>query len=174
MPRLVIAALLSTLASASALALELPAHRPGLWELKLKMGNAANSALALQSCMDARSNTLLAALASGWAEDACAKPEMRRENERLVIESHCNVGGANLASHAEITGDFDRAYTLRVTTRPPQGAAASAGAHHLTADARWLGECPAGHKPGDIILPGGITMNVRNIKGILGLLAPRQ
>jgi hypothetical protein len=31
---------------------------------------------------------------------------------------------------------------------------------HMTQDAKWMGACPAGMKPGDMQMPGGFTINV--------------
>jgi hypothetical protein len=30
-------------------------------------------------------------------------------------------------------------------------------------EARWIGPCQQGQRPGDIILPGGIKLNVRSL-----------
>jgi hypothetical protein len=38
----------------------------------------------------------------------------------------------------------------------------------LTQEATWMGECPAGMAPGDMIMPGGRKMNVNTLKSMMG------
>jgi len=45
------------------------------------------------------------------------------------------------------------------------GAAALAGDNQVTIDARYLGACERGQKPGDIIM-GGIKLNIQNMPDI--------
>jgi hypothetical protein len=65
-----------------------------------------------------------------------------------------------------INGDFDSAYTVTLTAPSAAGGlstgSASADQPLMTMEAKWLGPCPQGQRPGDIILPGGIRMNVRS------------
>jgi hypothetical protein len=167
------AAALTTLIGPAS-ALDLPAHKPGLWEMKLMLGGAGAHSVTLQRCTDAATDTLITALASGWADESCAKHDMSRNGDTLVIDSTCKIGPTTASAHAEITGSFDSAYSLTVSTRQEGqgvGAAAVAG-RRIAVDAKWLGPCPAGQKPGDIVLPGGLTMNVRNFKALLGLTPP--
>jgi hypothetical protein len=54
-------------------------------------------------------------------------------------------------------GDFDSSYTMTVSG---DGAA---GGQSLTMEAKWIGPCREGQKPGDIMMPGGIKLNVRSL-----------
>jgi hypothetical protein len=172
-PMLRPAAVLSALVAlaAPACAVELPPHKPGLWQMTVLLGAKDAPAVTVKRCTDAETDTLLAGLARGWAHDACARQDVKRDGDRLVIDSTCTVGPATTTTHAEITGSFDDAYTLKVATRREsrQGAAGRSAERTITMDAKWLGPCEAGQKPGDIVLPGGVTMNVRNFGAVLGL-----
>jgi hypothetical protein len=48
----------------------------------------------------------------------------------------------------------------------------------ITTTAKWLGPCAAGQRPGDMIMPGGRTMNILDLqKGMPGVpppMAPHQ
>jgi hypothetical protein len=39
------------------------------------------------------------------------------------------------------------------------------GSHKMVLDAVWQGPCPAGFKPGDMELPGGMKINVLEMAG---------
>ena len=43
----------------------------------------------------------------------------------------------------------------------------------MTIEAKWLGACKSDQKPGDIIMPGGMKMNVKDMEKLKGLL-PKQ
>ena len=40
-------------------------------------------------------------------------------------------------------------------------------------DATWLGACKADQKAGDIVMPGGMKMNIKDLQAIKGML-PKQ
>jgi hypothetical protein len=62
-----------------------------------------------------------------------------------------------------ITGSFDTDYTMVITS---QGEAVSAP-RTTTMSAKWLGPCAADQKPGDVIMPNGMKMNLLDMqKGI--------
>jgi hypothetical protein len=59
--------------------------------------------------------------------------------------------------HSAITGSFDSAYTMTVTS---QGDALPGGNMSMTMAAKWLGPCTADQKPGDMIIGNGLKMNM--------------
>jgi hypothetical protein len=59
--------------------------------------------------------------------------------------------------HSAITGSFDTAYTMTVTS---QGDSLPGGKMIMTVAAKWLGPCRADQKPGDMIMGNGIKMNI--------------
>ncbi|HEY2254186.1 MAG TPA: hypothetical protein VGI11_00995, partial [Variovorax sp.] len=72
-------------------------------------------------------------------------------------------------THSVITGDFNTAYHMesRSTYSPPM-MGRSEGA--IAMDAKWLGPCQAGQKPGDMMMPNGMKMNVFE----MGAPAPKK
>src|SRR5712671_1250684 len=60
-------------------------------------------------------------------------------------------------SHAVITGSFDSAYTMTVTS---ESDALPGGKMTMTIAAKWLGPCTADQKPGDMIMGNGFKMNI--------------
>ena len=45
----------------------------------------------------------------------------------------------------------------------PSGTAESATEAPMTLEAKWIGPCREGQRPGDIIMPGGIKLNIRSL-----------
>ena len=83
----------------------------------------------------------------------------------------CTFGGAVSTSHAVITGSFDSAYTIDVATKREGASQAGQRAHgesHRNIEAKWLSACPAGQKPGDVIMSNGMSMNVLDMQNMRG------
>ncbi len=78
--------------------------------------------------------------------------------------------GATVTSHADITGDFNAAYTVKVTSHSQGGAAGGPRDSTMTLQAKWLGACKADQKAGDVVMPGGFKMNVKDMEKLKGLM----
>jgi hypothetical protein len=87
-----------------------------------------------------------------------------KSGDTTTIDSVCSVAGRNATSHAVVTGSFDSAYTMTVASKSDVGPGIN-----MTIAAKWLGPCQADQKPGDLILPGGIKMNLRDMANRIGV-----
>ena len=72
-------------------------------------------------------------------------------------------------SAGEIVGDFNSAYTMKVSTKS-SGKIPDAV---TTMEAKWMGACKADQKPGDIVMPGGMKMNIKDMQAMKGA-RPKQ
>ena len=86
----------------------------------------------------------------------------------------CTVSGATMTSHSEIVGDFDSAYT--VTTEAKMDKSPEQLRDTTTkVEAKWLGDCKPGQKPGDIVMPGGgFKLNVQDAEKLKSLLPSKK
>ena len=73
-----------------------------------------------------------------------------------------------ITSRSEITGDFNSAYTVKVTSHSQGGPAAVPRDSTTSIEAKWLGACKPDQKPGDIMMPGGIKMNIKDMEKLKG------
>jgi len=116
---------------------------------------------------------------SGPGQEACAKRDVQNTGGTITVDSVCKFGEATTTSHAVVSGDFNSAYTIEVTStreggRPLPGVAAGA-ATHMKMAATWIGLCTAGQRPGDMIMSNGMTMNLLDLqKGIPPRVMPRR
>jgi hypothetical protein len=132
----------------SAAAFDPPKRKSGLWEVK--MMNEKMPLQVLHQCIDQKTDSLTKEQMRGM-EKSCSKNEMRREGASIVSESVCKLDGTTVTSRGVLTGNFDSAYRMEVrsTYQPPlQGTKESL----VRMEAKWLGPCKAGQKPGDITL----------------------
>jgi uncharacterized protein DUF3617 len=161
--------LLALLATSHACADELPIRKAGLWEMKL-VGNGSSSETTIQQCTDEASDKQLITTFSPMSKDICSKKDIQKTATGYVSDSACGAAGVSITSHAEITGDFNSAYTIKSKSHTQGGPAAIQGDHETMVEAKWVGACKPDQKPGDVIMPGGLKMNVHDLDKLKSLL----
>jgi len=146
------------IAPAAARADEVPARRAGLWEVKTSVGDNPRS-LTVQQCIDAATDPMLQSSAGPFSAQLCQAREVRTSEGATTIDSHCTVGGKAGTAHAVVSGSFDSAYTMTVTSEggglPPA---------KMTIEGKWLGACAAGQEPGDVMMPNGAKLNIPELQ----------
>ena len=152
-------------------ALDMPARKPGLWELKMAFESSKIPERVMQQCIDAATDKLMNTNFGGAAQENCSKRDVQNVGGVITVDSVCTFGPATTTSHAVITGQFDSAYTVDVTSSR-QGAPASgmpaSGSTHMKIEAKWLGPCAAGQKPGDVMMGAGMKMNILEMQKLRG------
>lgn len=141
-----------------AFALDYPARKPGLWEIQTGDGGKGPGH-TMQQCIDAASDKSLREMGQGMGKEMCSKQELRLDGGKLVMDSVCKVGNTTATSHAVMSGDFNSAYRMesKSSYNPPLMGRAEGTS---VIEARWVGPCRADQKPGDMVMPNGMKMNV--------------
>jgi hypothetical protein len=160
--RLIGATVLVVVAGAMpALAAELPTRKAGLWEVKMNFETRGTASPAIQQCIDASTDQMMMSSAGPLSQGACPKRDVQRSGNTITIDATCTLSGKTATSHSVVTGSFDSAYTMTVTS---QSESLPGGTMTMTMNAKWLGPCAADQKPGDMIMPGGIKMNILDMQ----------
>ena len=157
------------LATSHARADELPIRKAGLWEMKM-MRNGSSSETTIQQCTDEASDKELVTTFSPMSKEICSKKGIQKTATGYVSDSVCGGAGVSITSHAEITGDFNSAYTIKSKSHTEGGPKAVQGDHENTVEAKWVGACKPDQKPGDITLPGGLKINIHDLDKLKSLL----
>lgn len=139
-------------ATAAAASFDPPKRKSGLWEIKIVNAQAKGSH-AIQQCIDEKTDDLMKKELSDHRQPQCSKNEMRKEGEQIVVESVCKAQNSTVRTRAVFTGHFDSAYKadIKSSYEPPVANMKEVAS---TIEAKWLGPCKAGQKPGDIVMPG--------------------
>jgi len=163
-------ALLSPIPSAVSQGIELPARKPGQWEIKMVPETpGAMPDMTIVACIDAASDAEMMSAGLSMTKEMCPQQEMRREGDTIVIDTTCKMGPMDTKSHSVVTGDFQSAYTVTTTTETTGGLAAMAGTNVSKQEARWVSAtCSDGLEPGDMLMPGGMKTNVKNMMKMMG------
>ncbi|MEF8733813.1 MAG: DUF3617 family protein [Candidatus Accumulibacter meliphilus] len=147
--------LTSTLHAASG---ELPKRKPGLWELNTRM-EGMPSIGAMRQCIDRESDDLMMQQAQK-EKHKCSVLDVKTQGKKASVHAVCKIEGSTATTDATFVGSFDVAYKGDMRTRfsPPLHGISESKA---SLDARWIGPCQPGQKPGDISMPtiGGMDIN---------------
>lgn len=140
---------------------ELPMRKPGLWEIKMQAPGMPQAMLS-QHCVDEKTDNLLQQQGQAQARQQCSKNSMRREGDKIIVESVCKIDATTATTKAIFSGDFSRSYRGEINTRfsPPMHGMKSS---QQTLEGTWLGACKPGQKPGDVVIPGMGTMNLNEM-----------
>lgn len=160
--RLVIAALaLAAAVPALAQPAELPQRRAGQWEIRMNMPGRGD--VEVQQCVDADTDRDMMQAGLNASRDMCSRFELRREGQGFVMESVCQFGQVRSSSRAVFSGDFQSTYSMRLTGTS-EGGPGGRTETNVTQNARWVSaECRSGLMPGDMLMPGGMRVNVREM-----------
>ena len=161
--------LLVLLPAVSAQAVELPTRKAGLWEMKMVRTGTSVPDMTMQHCTDATTDKQMSTSFSP-GKDTCAKQDIVKTATGYVSDSVCSVAGMTITSHAEITGDFNSAYTVKSTSKSEGGPSGVPRDSTTTIEAKWLGACKSDQKPGDIVMPGGMKMNILELDKLKAMM----
>jgi len=151
-------ALTAACVSASALAADMPKRKPGLWEINMNMEGAPNVG-PMQQCIDRNTDNLLQQEAERSKPD-CSVMDIKQSGSKVTIHTVCKIEGTTATTDGVFEGSFDTAYkgTMKTRFNPPMHGMSES---NMTQEARWIGSCKPGQKPGDVVMPnmGGMDMN---------------
>jgi len=165
--------LLALLPASDARALDLPVRKPGLWEMKVLRTGSPAPEMTMQHCTDETTDKEMSSALSPMGKEMCSKQDIQKTATGYVSDSVCGIAGMSITSHAEIIGDFNSAYTVKSTAHSERGPAGAPHDSATTIEAKWLGACKADQKPGDIMMPGGMKMNIKDMEKLKGMI-PKQ
>ncbi len=127
--------------------------------------------MTMQHCTDETTDKEMSTTRSRrWRRKSAPSSDIQKTATGYVSDSVCSVAGVSMTSHSEITGDFNSAYTVKTTSHSEGGPAGVQRDTTTTIEAKWLGACKPDQKPGDIVMPGGFKMNVKDAEKLKGLL----
>jgi len=141
---------------------EMPPRKPGLWETSTTVDGRQVGGGKMKQCIDTAVESKLREFGREQEKD-CSLREMKRDGDTMTLKSVCKMGKSTATTTGKFTGDLTENYRgdLQIVYAPPFAGKSEA---KMTIETKWLGPCEAGQKPGDMILPGGMKMNVGDMQ----------
>jgi len=153
--------LLVLVGAAPVRAAELPSRKPGLWQVKTSIENSNAPARVVQQCIDAATDQMMQSNAGPFAPEVCPRREVQSSPNSITIDSTCTIGGKSATAHAVVSGSFESAYAMTVTS---QSEELPGGKMVMTMEGQWLGPCTADQKPGDLVMGNGVKVNIPELQ----------
>lgn len=152
--------LLATSLAGNALSSDMPKRKAGLWEINSHMEGMPSMG-AVQQCIDQSTDDLMQQRAQKNKPD-CSVMDVKPQGKRITIHSVCKIDSTTATTDAEFIGAFDSAYKGTMSTRfnPPMHGMSES---KMTMEAKWLGPCKPGQKPGDVIMPNMNNININKM-----------
>lgn len=141
--------------------------KPGLWETKtttVQPGQTNNSPpMTASMCIDQSVQKEMMEMGQGMAK-MCSKNERRRDGARMLQSMECDMAGSKIKTQSVITFKSDSEYTTEAKSiyEPPLMGIKEATTR---VEAKHIGTCKSGQKPGDMVLPTGQTINIKGMMG---------
>jgi len=135
------------------------AQRPGLWEMTTSVPGMP-SGLVSKLCMDkGLSERMVEVGMKGTGDAQCTQSNIVKTGSTVDVDSVCHMSGRAITSHIhmEMVSDSEYRQTIAATMDPPMSGD---GKSTTTVIGKRLGDCPADMKGGDMIVPGGVKLNM--------------
>jgi hypothetical protein len=146
--------------SLAASATELPIRKPGLWEIKIKLTGGAAPTAMMRHCTDAATDPQMSTMFNPLAPLPCAAKDVQKHDNRFTIDSVCRTDDKTVTQHSDVSGDFATSYTVVTETKTQEGPDSEPSVTNMTLEGHYLGACKAEQKPGDVVMAGGLKVNV--------------
>ena len=162
--RTALGAALLAAATAVAAADEFPKLKAGQWQINMTNGKGDGHPRVSTMCLDDSVQREMYRMSTGMAAGMCSKHELKVAGNKVTTLANCDLGVAKMQSQAVMTLNGNTSYhtEARATFDPPLNGARE---QSTVIDGKYVGACKPGQQPGDITLPGGQTVNVRQMMG---------
>jgi hypothetical protein len=154
------------IALAADLPSNLPKRKPGLWEMQT--GTATGQTTTMKLCLDEATDQAMYQRGAQMSGSMCSKYQLVVKGSTVVADGVCNMpgpqGNITMTSHTETRFEGNSSFRTdgHIKYEPALMGHSDVA---LSNSGRWIGPCTEGQKPGDMILPDGSVMNVKDMGG---------
>jgi hypothetical protein len=143
---------------------EYPPRKPGLWQVDMAMTGGPMPPQQMKMCIDQGTDAEMFKMGMNASQGMCDKPDIRRSGSTVTVSTVCRMGDSQMSTQAVTKFTGDTAYHTDANTRfnPPMAGREQST---VTQDAKWTGPCPTGMVAGDVMMPNGMKMNMKQMMG---------
>jgi hypothetical protein len=148
--------------TAAAQAQDFPKLKPGLWsQMTTTVGRAKAPPQASTLCLDDSTQQYVYRMSMGMMAGLCSKHDLKVAGNKVTFDAVCDLGVTRIETKSVTTLTGDTAYRTEahaVFDPPLKGTPRDSV---TIVDGKHVGACKEGQHPGDMTLPNGQTMNIR-------------
>ncbi len=143
---------------------QIPRLKSGLWEMERAGDRGPPQMNKMTMCLDDSVQKQMFDMGVGAMAGMCSKHDFSFSGNRGTGDFICDIAGSRMHSKSTMVLNGDTSYRTEIhTTYDPPFMGQTASTTILTA--HRLGECKQGQRPGDMTMPNGQTVNVRDVMG---------
>jgi len=145
-----------------ATAAEPPKRKAGLWEMRSQMEGMPVMG-SVQICVGGNDNLLQQ---RPTEKPDCSVMDVKQQAGGVTIHAVCRVEGSTVTTDGTFTGNFESSYRGNLSMRydPPMHGMKQM---RMTQEAKLLGPCAPGQKPGDVVMPNAGNMDMEQMKKMM-------
>ena len=143
---------------------ELPLRKPGLWDIRIKLTGGAAPTSVMHHCTDETVDRKMSTLFNPLSPPPCSKSSVVREADHYTIDSNCTADGKMVKVMTDVSGDFQSSYTVVTETKVQDDPDSDPTLSSMTLEGKYAGACKRGQKPGDVVMAGGMKVNVKQME----------
>ena len=163
MPRfLAIALALAFAPAAAASAQDFPKLKSGLWSTTTTTAGRPKAQPQVSTlCLDESTQQYVYRMSMGMMAGLCSRHDMKVTGNTVTIDAVCDLGVTRMQTKSVTTLSGDSAYRTeaRAVFDPPLKNTPRDSVTVI--DGKHVGPCKEGQQPGDMTLPNGQQMNIR-------------
>ena len=142
---------------------ELPVRKAGLWDIKIKLTGGAAPTAMMRHCTDETVDRQMSTLFNPLAPPPCTKTMVQKEGDHYTVSASCSVDEKTFKVMSDVGGDFQSAYTVVTETKIQDDPDSDPAITSMTLEGTYAGACKSGQKPGDVMMAGGLKLNVKTM-----------
>jgi hypothetical protein len=143
---------------------DLPLRKAGHWEIKTVMDEGFGPReQMLTMCIDADMERNTASASKQEHAKSCSLYEIKKSGDGTVVDAKCQFEGRNVESRTEMSGDFQRAFKILITstTSGSERGQSIVVKRTITQEGKYLGEDCGGLQAGEAMGSDGHKVMVQ-------------
>lgn len=133
-----------------------PNFKPGLWQVTTN--SQGRPAQIAENCINEATSKKMTALGQQMMGGKCTGMEMVKSGDNYSSNSACDLGSFKISTQSTFSGDFQSSFNFDSSSTITPAMMGNAGSK-TTGVGKYLGDCPANMKPGDVKMPDGKIIN---------------
>jgi hypothetical protein len=135
--------------------------------VKTNSGQPGAAARLTTMCLDDSVQQDVYKMSTGMMSGMCSKHDIKVAGNKVTTIANCDLGVTKMQSQSVMTLAGNAAYhtEAHATFDPPMNGMKEST---TVIDGKHAGACKPGQQPGDMTLPGGQTVNIRQLMGRKG------
>ena len=154
-----------------------PRRKPGLWEQQIIRDGKPLLMGAMRACVGPASDAKASVFGEKLGQGPCKSHSISRGPDGAYrFTSVCEAPMAGtVTTRGVATGDFTSGYKVHSESDVDGSGLPGLNGHHvMDMELRYLGECPAGLSPGQLVLGNGMKINAGKITGAAVALGTQE